>query len=386
MSSRPMMRRHAAILLTLAACTEPVPFEPAGPDAAPDPAAMGPYPVGVRTVTIEDPSRLKNDAPRKLVTEIWYPAREAARGQKGVSYDIRTLLTEAQKEQVKGIAMPALETSAVRDAEARTDAGTFPLVVFSHGSNAVRWQSTFFTVLLASHGYVVVAPDHVGNTLEETLHGTDEPVAAAFENRPLDAVVMIDHFTDLPEGDALSGMIDPERVGISGHSYGGLTSLRTATRDDRVKAIVPMAAPGDHLSLVGEPEQYPLDIPVMLLAAHEDRTIGWDDNTAPLWSRLRKPRVLVDFVKGGHFTFADLCQFDLAAVAEAVGFIDVSNVVSDGCGPDATPAKVALPLINQFAVAFFNATLRASPGSWDFVSQAAADKRGAGATQVTVDR
>jgi hypothetical protein len=62
----------------------------------------------------------------------------------------------------------------------------------------------------------------------------------------------------------------------------------------------------------------------------------------------------------------------------------VKKVLQDGCGPTAPPASVAQPLINHFAVAFFNAQLRGSPGSLELMSQAKADEvAGAGVALLT---
>src|SRR5262245_21997925 len=79
-----------------------LPFEPAGPTAAPDPGLRGPFAVGVRTLTIEDPTRTENGAPRKLVTEVWYPAVAPERAENerlavvGATYDIRSQLNAEQ--------------------------------------------------------------------------------------------------------------------------------------------------------------------------------------------------------------------------------------------------------------------------------------------------
>ncbi len=43
-------------------------------------------------------------------------------------------------------------------------AGDFPLVIYSHGNGGLRYVSAFLTEHLASHGFVVMAPDHTGNT------------------------------------------------------------------------------------------------------------------------------------------------------------------------------------------------------------------------------
>jgi predicted dienelactone hydrolase len=40
--------------------------------------------------------------------------------------------------------------------------GSFPLVVYSHGSGGIRFENLALAVHLASHGYIVVAADHPG--------------------------------------------------------------------------------------------------------------------------------------------------------------------------------------------------------------------------------
>src|SRR5262245_38657059 len=99
----PHMRRPISFALVLtavltaaltSACGEPLPFAPAGPGEAPDPAESGPYPVGVRTLELRDPSRLDamTGEARKLVVEVWYPATERARGAGNEAYPVRDFL------------------------------------------------------------------------------------------------------------------------------------------------------------------------------------------------------------------------------------------------------------------------------------------------------
>ncbi|MFN7135533.1 MAG: alpha/beta hydrolase family protein, partial [Myxococcales bacterium] len=323
---------------------------------------MGPFPVGVRTIEFRDTSRPKDDgSPRILLTEVWYPASEAARGQPGVSYDMRPMLTPEQQAKIAELKIPLLETPAVRDAPARTDRGPYPLVVFSHGQGGIRWQSTFYTVLLASHGYVVVSPDHEGNTIADALADRLTPPTEGVGNRPGDVSILLTLISRLKAEHPLANMVDMERVGVTGHSFGGLTSLRVAALDKRVKVIVPQTPPSTELSWIGiSPVQ--LDIPVMIQASRLDRTLPWTEHIDPSWGDFKRPRYLMELVTGGHFTFSDLCGFNLEEIAKKVD-IDVGDVLSDGCGPTAPPAAQAQRMINHFAVGLFNSVLRHSPGS-----------------------
>lgn len=377
-----MRRLLSLVVPVFVACGAPVqveklPFEPASATAAPDPAKFGPYPVGVRTVTFEDTGRRKPDgSPRILVTEIWYPAVQSARGGAGVTYDVLSYFTPEQQAAIGTV--PLLETSAMRDATPTREHGKFPLVVFAHGQAALRWQSTYYTVLLASHGYIVVSTDHEGGTLYDVVRGQLQNVAVGVETRPADVRYLINRFTRLREEDPLFGLVDETRIGVTGHSFGALTSFRVAAMDDRVKAIVPQAPFDASVAWLGLPRP---KLPIHVQAAHEDRTLEWDTNVEPTMNEVRlagQPWWLLDLTKGGHFTFSDLCAFDLAALSDRVMLdipgANVKSVLEDGCGPTAPPASIAQPLINHFAVAFFNAHLRGSTASLELMTQAKADE------------
>lgn len=388
-----MRLASACLVLALAACgssapVDPLPFEPASPTATPDPTKPGPFPVGVRTVTYEDTGRRKPDgSPRILVTEIWYPATQDTRGQPGVDYDITTVFTDEQRAALAGTQAPMLRTSAVRDAPIAATHGPFPLIIFAHGMGAIRWQSTYYTVLLASHGYVVVSCDHEGGTLYDLVRNQMESTAEGLEHRPGDVIYLMNRLARLKTDDPLYGHLDLEHIGVTGHSFGAFTSLRVAALDKRVKAIVPQAPTDVNLAWLGLPMPVRLGIPVMVQAAHDDKTLEWDTSIVPSWPLLERPRWLLDLVHGGHFTFSDLCAFDLATLAEKVSVnvdgVDVRKVLEDGCAPPAPPASVAQPVINHFGVGFFNAHLRGSEGSKALLTQAKADEV-AGASGVAV--
>jgi len=352
------MRWVLPLLLLITACGEGLPFEPAGPDAAPDPSAYGPYPVGVQTLTVVDPSRFDPDTriPRTLTVEVWYPARASARGKAGAVYPFEDFLPDAYDETARGL--DGFVTGAVRDAEAVEDE-RFPLVLFSHGSGGVRVQSTFLTEYLASHGYVVAAPDHAGNTLEDVLDAGTIDITAfgqSLLDRPLDVLVLID---------ALEGKFsfDPTRVGAAGHSFGAVTSLRAAALDERVRAVVSQA-PASHLATWLELER-PLEelgIPVMIMEGVKDDTVPVEQNARTFRPHLVKPWFYFSLEEAGHFTFSDLCGLDLDVLL-AADELGVGDVLEDGCGPEDIPPEVALPLLRRYTIGLFNAYLRDSQES-----------------------
>ncbi len=98
--------------------------------------------------------------------------------------------------------------------DAPVAAGPFPVVVFSHGHQAYAEASSFLMEHLASHGWIVVAPDHFGNT---TLDGSDR-VTEIYAQRPHDISAVLDWV------DAGTFPTTDTRVAM-GHSFGGYTVL-----------------------------------------------------------------------------------------------------------------------------------------------------------------
>jgi hypothetical protein len=258
---------RSALLTLLAAslgCAGPLPFEPAGPEAAPDPALHGPYAVGVRTVDLRDATRpnAQTGEPRRLLTEVWYPAAEEARGQPGAVYTLADVLNPRAIATASITATVELGTEAVRDAapyrEGDGDGDAFPVVFFSHGSNGIRMQSLYLMTYLASHGYVVISPDHEGNVLSDLLTDNGIPdaglAAGLFFLRADDVRFLMEHFRALPAGDSLAGLLDFTRVGVAGHSFGALTAVRVAGLSDPghpVHMAIAQAPPKFGLSWLG---------------------------------------------------------------------------------------------------------------------------------------
>lgn len=176
------------------------------PDAPPY-AERGPFPVGTREFTIEDEER-------PLDVTVWYPA---------VNPDDLEEVTEYR------VLIYSLDGRALRDAEPDSANGPYPLVMFSHGSSGLRYQSLFLTEHLASYGFVVVAADHPGNTLFDAILDSDNFVDNMVDNfalRPLDVLRQIDFMDELAgPGAIFDGVVDMQRIAVSGHSFGGYTAL-----------------------------------------------------------------------------------------------------------------------------------------------------------------
>ncbi len=269
-----------------------------------DPFARGPFPVGVRTLDARDAAR----GGRRLPIEVWYPATDAHAGQDLVDTG------RDRYEIVPGF--PPLAQDAVRHAAGR--AGRYPLIVFSHGSGGHRRQSTFLTTHLASHGYVVAAVDHVGNTYRDMMQlavavrsGAPLPDTAAVvrelgASRPADVAFMTDQVL---AGD-FAASIDPDRMGMVGHSMGGWTTLLMAGRDRRLGAVVLLAPAGGRCGNGANPFAEALDfewgreVPALYLVAARD-IVSPLEGMYDLLARTPGPRRLLALADADHWHFCD---------------------------------------------------------------------------------
>ncbi len=276
----------------------------------PDAVGRGRHPVGVRTVTVVDESR---DG-RALPVEVWYPASERHRGQ-----DLDRATMDVVEIPVAGA--PRTKQRAVRNAEPESGA-RLPLVVFSHGHAGFRCASTFLTTHLASHGFVVVAPDHVGDTMLEVISTPRERQMAntlqAAVDRPRDLSLVIDSALDssTPLGARVSTWIDPARIAVSGHSFGGFTAVVSAGLEGRARACLPLAPPGivdrdgDPLG-IGDPYRVlPIGtrpVPTLVIAADRDALCPLG-GVERLVQRLPAPAALAVLSPADHFHFADAAR------------------------------------------------------------------------------
>lgn len=310
-------------------------------------AELGPFLVGLRTLELFDPSRLntKGTGPRPVTVEVYYPTTLAAVA--GKAHDIATIL-----------GIPVATVPAWRDVAVRP--GTYPLVAFSHGNNGTRIQSFFFGAHLASHGYIVVSPDHHGNTFPDTLSGLIDPAVAT--NRPLDMSFVITQMLafNADPSSVWHDAIDPTKIGASGHSFGGFTAFALAggdTVDTRVKAILPQAPAAPF------PDSFfqSIHIPVLIIGGSIDETTPFPANQQHPFDVLPSgaPVVaLAEIADAGHFTFSDFCEVDRTLLGFLGGF-------GEACEPRHIPFRQGHDITNYLALNFFDATLRGDAAALD---------------------
>jgi len=109
-----------------------------------------------------------------------------------------------------------------------------PLIVFSHGFGARSNAYAYLANHLASHGFAVAAPEHLGSDLDYRqafLEGelNDLILPQEMISRSLDITYLLDELEkQVAPGSPLANAIDVTHVGVLGNSLGATTALSVA--------------------------------------------------------------------------------------------------------------------------------------------------------------
>ena len=304
--------------------------------AMPDPPST-PYAVGVKTLFIHDKSRPYDAVAgvdkgvRSLITEVWYPVSHKViaqdQAQKTRAYprakfgdysfarsDVHhkmmtqttffhltpdTVIEGVDQQQISAAINELFhrERNSFRDAPLAETKQAFPIVVMTHGDAGSRYNMETVCEYLAAHGYVVIAPEHTGNTpFAQT--GEDPALAGDYENAEVASKMReivpllnddgtygaIDNygqsFTPLASGapnaesfiqldqalvervndlraalatleqwnskGEFANRLNMDQVGVMGRSFGGMTTLAALGLEDQFSAgvaVVPLVFP-----------------------------------------------------------------------------------------------------------------------------------------------
>ena len=326
----------------------------------------GPYYAGAVPIGFSDPDRS-----RKLPGYLWYPT-----------------------EQTSGASMTYMfgliwDDDAIRDAKLASG-GPFPLIVFSHGISSVDFQSFALMDYLASHGYVVASASHLQSTLF-TYVGTEFFSKSAID-RPQDVSALIDAMLrrNNTPGDPLFEKIDPDRIGVVGHSFGGYTAIASlnppldvygmiekceqvgqanwsgewkychdvttsdlsfaedcrpcSLGDARIKAAVPMSPAFPYIMVPGALAS--VDVPALVMVGELDEVTPPDTQVRVYFDGLSHPETLYwELAGGSHDTFSSACEMSIV------------RAIFD-CGDGFIDPKIAFVLIRTATVAFFGLHLK----------------------------
>ncbi len=280
-----------------------------------DPGERGGFEVGYLTTELSY-ERPDNGEDRTLRTAVWYPT-EATDGDEPFYFGI------FPRQNVWENAEPA----DVQDA---------PVLVYSHGHYGYAEASADLVEHFASHGWVVIAPDHTGNT---TANNGQPRETAIYHLRSRDLSAALDWLEALPAEHPLAGM-PSDRIVAAGHSYGGYTTMtacgasfseerldgcpeaggdfcssfdetqraifEAGVREDRIRAGILMA--GGNYGELGADGVGTIETPILQLTGGMDGDVTNEANGDPIWAALPDgDHVRVNLPRGCHQTFAVGC-------------------------------------------------------------------------------
>jgi predicted dienelactone hydrolase len=363
------------------------------------PEPTGPYPVGSTHLYFIDDTRSEVFTPdpddsRQIWARIWYPATVPA-DQEAVSYmdegAARALATWWGLPSFILDDLVLVKTHAYSDASLAPSATPFPLIFFNHGYQVAPHQYTALMEDLASHGYVVFNVGHAyetpfftkpdgelipfdpqnrrrqltireGSDLERERILYEFPKTTSWQERDTlykelfklsphnnesvriwatDVSSLITHLHTLNSSAGLfAGRLDPDRIGVAGHSFGGAAAGQASLTDSRIKAGMNI----DGLQN-GDLAQHDLTIPFMFLASHT-KPFSDEDGVRladPFYERSESAAYIV-LIKGT--THVGLSDFPL------MGFL-VNGILSGELAP-----RRCSTILGTYVRAFFDKHLK----------------------------
>ncbi len=162
----------------------------------------------------------------------------------------------------------------------------YPIVALGHGFARSRLMMGDWGRLLASRGYVAVAPDF---PFPGADHATDGKILSAL----LDWLVA----ESQTAGSALAGRVDGSRRGVMGHSAGGLASLLAASTDSKINVMVGLD-PVD-VSDLGKTAAAAVKVPVTFVRA-KPADCNSAGNAAAMFAGLAGPALTLEVVDATH--------------------------------------------------------------------------------------
>ena len=299
---------------------------------------------------------------RQVEVLAWYPSAARAGGaaapylREGLS-EVQDFAGLVSAPRTVWDRLADVRTHATLDADPLGGATKFPVLVFSHGYGSLPSAHAALLEDLASHGYAVLSIVHPYESLAATLQDgrvvslldekgmprqgyfevvkewekEDETMAAvtSADGEPGDDVqrrllreyitaipkttlalhrwsddtkLALDTLSSLPPGSAagkLAARLDLTRLGVFGHSMGGVTAGQFCVEDRRCRAGLNL----DGIPQSGTMIDTPLNRPFLMVYSARPGRLGAND---AIYRRAAKPYIRVDVANTLHLSFIDM--------------------------------------------------------------------------------
>jgi dienelactone hydrolase len=367
------LRPHSTVL----ACFAALGLAVAAPSsAAPDfqfqfTEKPGTFAVGLKVIEQYDASRVfeipsdgsntpATEGPRPMQTLVWYPAEKSGGSVMTLAGYAAFIKTETSfGRPVEGGKPQAfvdqymhgvsdLPTSAVRGAPMQ--GGSFPIVLYAPSLNAPATENIELCEYLASYGYVVIATPSMG---ANSRNMTIDIAGANAEAR--DISFLIDFAKALPDTNL-------EKIAVMGYSWGGMSALFAAARDQRIGALVSLDGSFRYspatVREAGDVHPEQMSVPLLVFSRAEETLESWDAMRKSNNHDDPAPNVLNEWTHGdlvnirllavSHIQFSSLYQRSERFRKQALQFSPADYSLEEGAESYNWMARYTLEFLNAY--------------------------------------
>jgi predicted dienelactone hydrolase len=362
--------------------------------------ATGPFHVGTIRFRFIDESRPEiftpaHDDHREVVIKLWYPAEKESCRKKapyieGALKRKNTLPANSPLPPHFFDRIAHVESNSFYDAAVSERRRKYPIILFSHAYGAGMSANSLLMEELASHGYITVSIGHAYETshflrpdgsievfdpaneelmkraverkhslsLQRRINETNDEkemqmiIEELMDKRPKimeslkiwvdDISFIIDRLEELNDREGIfHAKLDLDRIGVMGHSFGGVAAGQACIVEKRCKAGVNL----DGLQ-IGDMLKTPLEKPFMFI--HHDNKGAPHGRPNEIFFNRSKNTAYMMVIRGTtHFSFSDL---------SLPFYADILNPPAGFAGT--IDGYRCVKILNEYVRAFFDSHLR----------------------------
>lgn len=347
------------------------------------PKPSGPYNIGTTELHLVDKDR--NDfwtgiPNRELMISIWYPAKKNYRGKnapymhQGSAAVTDKNIAPSLGAEVGQIDWANFKTHAWLNAPTNKKLTSQPVILYSPGFGVPRAAGTTQVEELVSKGYVVVTIDHTHETdavtfpdgrveLQQLPASSVQRTRDAMRVREQDIKFVLDQLTILKNGgnpdannkklpQGLNKMLDLSRIGMFGHSAGGINAADVMEEDKRIKAGINLdgVINSEITESIFSSSSNGLRRPFLMMGAGSAHTHIQEEGWKAFWEKSTGWKRDFTIFTGSHYSYTDH-ELVLPYLDQLIDIPDA--VQSSMIGTSEYPERVAAS-IRTYITAFFD--------------------------------